>query len=118
MGIKFEIKNGEYIYTDKETGAKVDFFGAWALVLKRFDKKDDGPRTVAISRISEKLEEMRLDGKLFRWKLRGIKKVGKRDGHVETLQRRNGKQADAKGCARLCQLIHSYRRRIIRNQEE
>lgn len=63
MGIKFEIKNGEYIYTDKETGAKVDFFGAWALVLKRFDKKDDGPRTVAISRINEKLAEMRLDGK-------------------------------------------------------
>ena len=63
MGIKFEIRNGEYIYTDKETGTKVDFFGAWALVLKRFEKKDDGPRTVAIRRISEKLAEMRADGK-------------------------------------------------------
>ena len=61
MGIKFEIKNGEYLYTDKETGAKLDFFGAWTLVLKRFDTKGDEARTAAISRISEKLAEMRLE---------------------------------------------------------
>ncbi len=63
MGIKFEIIDGRYVYTDKATGAKVDFFGAWALVLKRFEKKDDKARTVAISRISEKLAEMKADGK-------------------------------------------------------
>ena len=59
MGIKFEVRNGEYIYTDKETGAKVDFFEAWALVLKRFAKKDDVARTTAIRRISEKLAEIK-----------------------------------------------------------
>ena len=63
MGIKFEIKNGKYLYTDKETGAKLDFFGAWGLVLKRFDTKDDEARTAAISRISEELAEMRSGGK-------------------------------------------------------
>ena len=61
MGIKFETKNGKYIYTDKETGTKLDFFGAWALVLKRFAKKDDVARITAINRISEKLAEIRKD---------------------------------------------------------
>lgn len=63
MGIKFEIRNGKYVYTDKETGAKVDFFGAWALVLKRFDKKDDEARIDAVKRISAKLAELRARGK-------------------------------------------------------
>ena len=62
MGIKFEIKKGKYIYTDKETGTKVDFFGAWALVLKRFEKKDDVARTTAINRITEKLAEIKREG--------------------------------------------------------
>ena len=70
MGIKFEVRNGKYIYTDKETGTKVDFFGAWALVLKRFAKQDDVARTTAIDRISEKLAEIRADGKWSRWGLK------------------------------------------------
>lgn len=42
LGMKHEVKNDKCVYTDLLTGKEVDFYGAWALVLKRIDKKIGG----------------------------------------------------------------------------
>lgn len=42
LGMKLEVRNNKCVYTDLLTGKKVDFFKAWALMLKRFDKRVSG----------------------------------------------------------------------------
>ena len=45
VDIEFEDRDKKYFYKDKVTGKELDFYGAWALVLKRVDKRIGGART-------------------------------------------------------------------------
>ena len=62
LGMKHEVKNDKCVYTDLLTGKEVDFYGAWALVLKRIDKKIGGVSSEKIDKafnfVYRKLSEL------------------------------------------------------------
>ena len=66
LGMKHEVKNDKCVYTDLLTGKEVDFYGAWALVLKRIDKKIGGVSSEKIDKafnlIYRKLSELMSKG--------------------------------------------------------
>ena len=51
LGMKLEVRNNKCVYTDLLTGKKVDFFKAWALMLKRFDKRVSGEADTKVMNI-------------------------------------------------------------------
>ena len=51
LGMKLEVRNNKCVYTDLLTGKKVDFFKAWALMLKRFDKRVSGEAATKVMNI-------------------------------------------------------------------
>jgi len=55
LDIEFKNSNEKNLYKDKVTGQELDFFGAWALALKRFDTRIGGVRTDKVNRAFEKI---------------------------------------------------------------
>ena len=51
LGMKLEVRNNNCVYTDLLTGKKVDFFKAWALMLKRFDQRVSGEAATKVMNI-------------------------------------------------------------------
>jgi len=51
LGMKLEVRNNKCVYTDLLTGKKVDFFKAWALMLKRFDQRVSGEAATKVMNI-------------------------------------------------------------------